>query len=182
MWERRKPGRRALLQMWWVGESSFGLVYHILHLGGGNPHPAHLSGGWGGRASRKAEAGAVGLRHAGSSAIASGAISSPLPDLERGRREDKRPHFLPSPSLPWRPLSWPPGVSSPGRPPGRLWLAVLGGGRSLGAPLPPPGGTEGAGRSRRHGSAGPACSARPGWGRRGPAPWRSPFFFPERGV
>ena len=63
-------------------------------------------------------------RHTGSSIIASGAISSPLLNLERGRREGKRPRFLPSPPLPSRGAhhlgragasSAASGLTSPGR-------------------------------------------------------------------
>lgn len=127
-------------------------------------------------------------RHTGSSIIASGAISSPLLNLERGRREGKRPRFLPSPPLPSRGAhhlgragasSAASGLTSPGRRAGDA-----GRGREpCSAEAARGAGRGGAARSRRHGSAPSRRAPRGRWaGLPKPRPLAEPVSFRERGA
>lgn len=109
------------------------------------------------RASREGLGRRCQARLAGSSTIASRAVSSPLSDLERGRREGKRPRFLPArprPSLPRRPPSWPRRASSPAR---------------SHRPRPRP-----ATPTRGGGPRASGCRGRAGWGGPLASPWQRP--------
>lgn len=105
-----------------------------------------------------------------------GAISSPLPDFVRGRREGRRPRFLPALPRPRRPPLWPHGGRLPGgKRPAAARTATPGGAPSL-WPRCRAGG--GAGARVAMAALYPASSARLGRGCLGPASWRSRDPFP----